>query len=170
MEYQAFHAVPWQHGSFWVFVAIVIFAVLFASRIAAPLAAMLDRRAISVREALDEAARLKAEAETLLAQARARQEQAERDAKDILTAAHDEAGRLGEELRRDAEATASWRERLAMDRITAAEHAAVTEIRAAAIDVAAQATAGTLRDGFGADADAGLIDSAIAALPAALRG
>ena len=169
MEYQAFHSIPWQHGSFWVFVAILIFAVLFASRIASPLTGMLDKRAISVREALGEAARLKAEAEAMLADATVKQRQAMRDAQEILATAHSEAARLTEELKRDAEAAARWRERLAMDRITAAEQDAVNEVRGAAIEIAAKAATQTLRETFGADADAALIDRAIAGVPRALK-
>ncbi len=169
MEYQAFHNIPWQHGSFWVFIAIVIFAVLFGRRIATPITGMLDRRAVAVREALAEAARLKAEAEMMLAQAKARQEQAARDARDILEAAHDEAARLARDLRQDAEAAARWRERLALERITAAEQAAVNEVRAAAIEIASRATAETLREDLPAAADAALVDQAISALPKALR-
>ena len=169
MEYQALHSIPWQHGSFWVFVAIVIFAVLFARRIGTPITGMLDRRADAVREALAEAARLKAEAEAMLADAKARQEQAARDARDILAAAHDEAARLARDLRQEAEAAAHWRERLALDRINAAEQAAVNEVRGAAIEIASQATAQTLREDLSADADAAMVDRAIAGLPAALR-
>lgn len=169
MEYGALHTIPWQHGTFWVTVAILIFAVLFARRIAAPLTAMLDRRGLAVREALDEAARLNAEAQAMLADARQKQQQATQDARDILALAHDEAARLAAQLRAEAVALANWRERLALERITAAEHAALAEVRAAAIDIASKATAQTLRDTFGGDADAALLDRAISDLPRALR-
>ena len=169
MEYQAFHAVPWQHGSFWVFIAILIFAVLFAGRIGRPLAAMLDARGHAVRAALDEAARLKAEALAMLADAKARQAQALIDAKDILASAHAEAGRMAEELARDAEAIAKSREQLALERIAAAEKAAVADVRAAAIDIATTAAGRILGQGFAAGQDPAMIDHAIAGLPAALR-
>ncbi len=169
MEYQAFHAVPWQHGSFWVAVAIIIFAVLFGGKIARPFTAMLDARTQSVRDALDEAARLKAEAEAMLADAKARQEQAIADAKQILATAHEEAARMAADLTRDAEAAAKWRERLALERIAGEEKAAIADIRAAAIDIASAATTRTLREAFSVEADAAMIDHAIAGVPAALR-
>ncbi len=106
----------------------------------------------------------------MLADAKARQQQATQDAHEILAAAHDEALRLAADLRRDAQAAAQWRERLALERIAAAETAAVTEIRAAAIDIAHRATAETLRDTLDAEADATLFDRAISDLPRALRG
>ena len=169
MEYQALHAVPWQHGSFWVFIAILIFAVLFAGRIGKPVAAMLDARGHAVREALDEAARLKAEAQAMLADAKIRQQQAVLDAKEILASEHAEAVRMAEELARDAEAIAKSREKLALERIAAAEKAAVADVRAAAIDIATSAASKILGAGFAAEQDMAMIDHAIAALPAALR-
>jgi F-type H+-transporting ATPase subunit b len=169
MEYQALHAVPWQHGSFWVFVAIVIFAVIFARKIITPVNAMLDGRAKTVRDALAEAAALKAEAEALLADAKRRQEQANQDAEDILASAQREAARLSAALLAEAQATAKRRERLALDRIAAAEKAAIAQVRSVAIDVATTAATSLLKSGFAAHADAAMIDQSITALPAALR-
>jgi F-type H+-transporting ATPase subunit b len=169
MEYQAFHANPWQHGSFWVAVAIVIFALLFWRKIAVPFVGMLDARTNAVREALDEAARLKAEAEAMLKDAQARQEQAQADAKQILAMAHDEAARLTAALAEEAQATAKRRERMALQRIEAAEKSAVNDVRSAAIDIATAATAQILRAGLDADSGAAMIDNAILGVPAALR-
>ncbi len=169
MEYQALSFTPWAHGSFWVFVAVVIFMVLAGRKIAAPVAAMLDARAQSVRDALEEAARLKEEAQALLADAKARQVQATEDAKQILASAQAEAARMSAELAEEAQATAARRERLALERIAAAEAAAVKDVRAAAIDIATAASAQILRDGFSADGDAARLDQAIASIPTALR-
>jgi F-type H+-transporting ATPase subunit b len=169
MEYQAFHRIPWQHGAFWVAVAIVIFAVLFADKIVRPVVGMLDARTRAVQEALDEAARLKAEAEAMLADAKTRQAQAEADARQILESAHDEAARMAADLAREAEATARWRETLAMERIAGAEKAAIADIRAAAIDIATTATSQIIRNNYAPVRDAAAVDQAIAGVPAALR-
>jgi F-type H+-transporting ATPase subunit b len=169
MEYQAFHDNPWLHGSFWVFVAVVIFALLAGRKIAAALTGLLDARTAGVKTALQEAAALKAEAEAILADAKARQAQAMQDAAQIVANAKAEAGRLAASLAAEAKATAARRERMAQDRIKAAEAAALAEIRATAIDVAATATQALLHEGFAADTDPTRIDSAIASLPGALR-
>jgi F-type H+-transporting ATPase subunit b len=169
MEYQAFHTIPWQHGAFWVAIAIIVFAVLFADKIAMPVLAMLDARTQAVRDALDEAARLKAEAEAMLADAKARQQQAAEDARQILQTAHDEAVRMAADLAREAEASARWREKLAMERIAGAEKAAIADVRAAAIDIASTAAGTILRNTFGPMIDGKLLDNSIAQLPAALR-
>lgn len=169
MEYQALYTTPWQHGSFWVFIAIVIFAGLAGRKIVEAVTRLLDARTQSVKDSLDEAARLKAEAEAMLQDAKARHAQALEDAKQILASAEAEAARMAAELAEEAEATAKRRERMALERIAAAEATAVNDVRAAAIDIATAASAAILRESFGAEADAAMIDQAIAAVPGALR-
>ena len=170
MEYEAFTSQFWAHGTFWVFVAVVIFATIAGRRVLSAAGGVLDARTKAVQAALDEAAQLKAEAEAILAAAKQKQAQAIEDAQRILATAHAEAQRLAAELAAEAEATAKRRERLAMDRIQAAEAAAVKEVRAAAIDIATAASAAILRDTVSNDTDSGLIDHAIVALPKAMRG
>jgi F-type H+-transporting ATPase subunit b len=169
MEYEALTSAPWAHGTFWVAIAIAIFAIVAGRQIARVIASMLDARADGVSAALAEAAQLKKEAEVMLADAKARQAQAMEDAKLILASAKAEAARLASSLAAEAEATAKRRERMALDRIAAAEASAVNEVRAAAIDIATSASAAVLSETFGAQADAAIIDHAIAAVPAALR-
>jgi F-type H+-transporting ATPase subunit b len=72
-------------------------------------------------------------------------------------------------LAAEAAATATRRERMAQERIAAAEAQALADIRATAIDVAAAASRALLQGGFGAEGDVARIDDAIAALPEALR-
>jgi F-type H+-transporting ATPase subunit b len=169
MEYQALYQAPWQHGSFWVFVAIVIFVVLLGRKILAAINGMLDARTQHVRNALDEAAKLKAEAEAILKDAKARQAQAMEDAKQILASAQAEAARMAAELAEEGQATAKRRERMALERIAAAEASAVNEVRAVAIDIATAASAALLREGLSVQADAAFIDQAISGVVGALR-
>jgi F-type H+-transporting ATPase subunit b len=152
----------------WVAIAFVIFFVLFGSRIWKALAAMLDKHAEAIRAELDEASRLRQEAEAMLADARRRREAALTDARALIEAAHLEATRVAEQAHADAEAAGRRRERLAMERISAAEKAAVTDVRVAAADIAARAAREVIAATLSADADGPLIDRAIAALPAAL--
>jgi F-type H+-transporting ATPase subunit b len=169
MEYQAFLASPWEHGTFWVFVAIVIFAFLAGRPLLKAVTGLLDARTRSVQDALNEAAQLKAEAEALLAEAKTAQAQAVTDAANILAAAHAAAERMAAELAADAEAASKWRERMALERIAAAEAAAVKDVRAAAIDIATVASAAILRENLAAQPGAAQLDQAIAGLPDALR-
>ena len=169
MEYQALYSTPWQHGSFWVFIAIVIFAGLAGRKIVGAVNKLLDARTQGVKDSLDEAARLKEEAEAMLQDAKTRQAQALEDAKQILAFAQAEAARMAAGLAEEAEATAKRREHMALERIAAAEASAVNDVRAAAIDIASAASAAILRESFGAEAGAAMIDQAIAGVPEALR-
>ena len=60
-------------------------------------------------------------------------------------------------------------ERMAMDRIAAAEASALAEVRRAAAEVATQAAREVIAAKFDAQADAALVDRSVAELPKALR-
>jgi F-type H+-transporting ATPase subunit b len=161
------------HGFFgeprtWVAVAFVIFFVLFGNRLWKALAGMLDAHAERVRSELNEASRLRTEAEAMLADANTRRDTAIAEARAMLESARGEAVRLAEQARVDAEAAGRRREQMAMDRIAAAEKAAVTEVRTTAADIAARAAAEVIAQTLSAEGDAPIIDRSIAALPAAL--
>lgn len=152
----------------WVALAFIVFFVLFGRKIWGALAAILDQRTASVRVALAEAQKLREEAEAMLRDAKARRESALAQAQKLLEGARIEAAHLAAAAAAEAEASASRRERMALDRIAAAEKAAVDDVRMAAADVATDAAMRVLRDGLTADADATLINHAIAGLPSAL--
>lgn len=152
----------------WVAIAFVIFVAVFGPRIWKALATMLDGHAAAVRTELDEASRLRREAEAMLTEARTRREAALTDARSLLASAHVEAERVGKQARVDAEQAGARREQMAMDRIAAAEKAAVTEVRLAAADIAARAAGEVIALTLGAEGDAAIIDQGIAGLPSAL--
>jgi F-type H+-transporting ATPase subunit b len=166
MENEALSS-PLAHGAFWVLVAILIFIVLFAGRIAVPLGRLLDNRADAVRQSLDEAAKLKAEAEAMLVDARKKRTEAMAEAKDILARAREEATRTATELTAEAEMRARARERMVEERIQAAQASAIAEVRSTAVEVAIAATAQALREGLTAADDGHLVDHAIAEVPGA---
>ena len=154
---------------FWVLVSFVIFFLLFGGKLWKALAGMLDARTAAIRAELGEAHRLRSEAEAMLIEAQRARDQALAEAKDVLARSHAEAARLAEAAHAEAEASAARRERMAMDRIAAAEKAAVSEIQHVAADVAIKATERVIGEGLGGEADASLVDGAIASLPRALR-
>jgi F-type H+-transporting ATPase subunit b len=57
---------------------------------------------------------------------------------------------------------------MAVDRISAAEKAAVDQVRLTAVEVATSAARQVIAEGLSADADSHLIDTAIMQLPTAL--
>ena len=71
----------------WVVLAFFLFFLLFGRKLWAALTGMLDQRAVSVRAELDEAARLKSEAEAMLKQAEATRLKAQSDAKAMIEGA-----------------------------------------------------------------------------------
>ncbi len=152
----------------WIAFAFVIFFALVGRKLWTSLTGMLDQRTEAIRAELDEASRLRREAELMLQDARSRREQALLDAQRMLDTARAEAARVAEAARAEAAASAARREQMAMDRIAAAEKAAVTDVRLAAADIAARAAREVIRDNLTAEGDAQLIDRAIQGLPAAL--
>lgn len=154
---------------FWVLVAFLIFFGLFGKTLWRAIAAMLDSRAAAIRLELDEAAKLRAEAERMLQEAQAARAAALEEARAVVLAARAEAQRLSEAAHAEAEASAKRRERMALDRIAAAEKAAITEMQQTAADIAVHAARAVIAETLSADEDAALQDRAIANLPRALR-
>jgi F-type H+-transporting ATPase subunit b len=152
----------------WVAIAFILFFVLFGGKLWAALAGMLDARAAQVRANLEEAARLRREAEAMLREAEQRRAQALAEATALIEGAKFEAARVSAAAMAEAEASAKRREQMAVDRIAAAEKAAVDEVRLTAVEVATVAARQVIADGLTADADARLIDHAILQLPSAL--
>lgn len=152
----------------WVAIAFLIFFIIFGKRLWAALAQMLDDRAEKVQAELDEAARLRQEAEAMLRDAEKRRMDALAEAKALIAGAQAEASRVAAAATAEAEASAKRREQMAMDRIAAAEKAAVDEVRVAAADIATVAARDVIAEGLTADDDSRLVDQAIVQLPTAL--
>ncbi len=154
---------------FWILVAFVIFFVLFGRRLWAAIAGMLDGRAATIRAELAEAQRLRAEAEAMLAEAQRSRTEALAEAEQVVARSRAEAAHVAQAAMAEAETAGKRRERVAMDRIAAAEKAAVAGIRQTATDVATLAAQRVIAGGLGGEADGAILDQAIANLPRALR-
>jgi F-type H+-transporting ATPase subunit b len=152
----------------WVLIAFFLFFILVGKKLWGALAAMLDARAVKVRAELEEASRLRQEAEALLKDAEKRRAEALTEAKALIEGAQAEATRAAAATLAEAEASAKRREKMAVDRISAAEKAAVDEVRLAAVEVATSAAREVIASGLSAEAGAGLVDQAIVNLPSAL--
>ncbi len=165
-EHESFFAEPRN----WVVIAFIIFFVLFGGKLWSALTGMLDDRAAKVRAELEEASRLRTEAEAMLREAEQRRDEALADAKALIAGAQAEAARLSAATAAEAEASARRREQMAIDRIAAAEKAAVDEVRMTAVDVASLAARQVIAEGLSPEAGSALVDQAIAQLPSALAG
>ncbi|MHA6719175.1 F0F1 ATP synthase subunit B family protein [Sphingomonas sp. RS6] len=148
-------------------VALSMLAVLLIvlwKRVPALVGGMLDKQIAAIRNQLDDAAKLRAEAEAMLAEAKARTASSEADARTIVANAEAEAAAMRARAEADAAELVARRARMAEDKIAAAERAAIQSIRARAADAATSAAAAIIADKHGADADKALVDQAIKGL------
>lgn len=149
----------------WVAVAmLVVIGIMIWQKVPALIAKALDGKIASIRQQLDEAAALRAEAETLLAEAKKRDASSAADAKSIVEHAEAEAKALLAKAKTDSAELVQRRGKMAEDKIAAAERTAVAEVRARAADVAARAAAAIIAETHGAAADKPLVDKTIAGL------
>ena len=147
---------------FWVAVAFVIFAGLILWKGAKPILAMLDARSNRIRQQIEEARALRAEAERALGEAQSKALDAAREAQAILAHARTEAERLKAQAAESLEATLKRRERNAIDKIAQAQSHAVAEVRDRAVEVAVAATAKLLREQMESARGDKLVEDAIA--------
>jgi len=128
-------------AEFWVAVAFVIF-VLILLRLGVHKKAVtaLDTRAARIASELDEARKLRDEAQAILAESEKKRRQAEQDAQDIIAGARAEAERVAAEAKAKAEEFVARRTAMAQQKIAQAESQAVAEVRAAASEAAVAAS------------------------------
>lgn len=132
---------------FWVAVAFVIFVgVLVYVGVPKLVTKALDDRAKRVQDELDEARRLKEEAQKLLAEYKAKQRQADDEAAAIIAGAKAEAERFAAEAKAKMEEFVARRAKMAETKIAQAEAQAVADVRAAAADAAVSAAEKILTD------------------------
>ena len=151
-----------QMAEFWVAVAFGVFVlILLYYRVPNLVAKSLDDRAEAIRKELDEARRLREEAQTLLADYQKRHRNVGQEADAILDQARREAEAFAHETRVSLKDTLERRTKQAEDKIARAETQAVDEVRAAAIDVAMAAAERILREKTAGSSGASLIDQSI---------
>jgi F-type H+-transporting ATPase subunit b len=127
-------------AEFWVAVAFVLFiAILIYAGAHKKLLEALDQRSARIKAELDEARRLRDEAEKLLAEYRRKQNEAESEAAAIVTEAKAEAERIAAESRSKIEEFVARRTKMAEAKIGQAEAQALADVRAAAADAAVAA-------------------------------
>ncbi|HUZ66527.1 MAG TPA: F0F1 ATP synthase subunit B [Beijerinckiaceae bacterium] len=153
------------NNEFWVAAAFVLIVVVAWRPAQRRLGAMLDERAALIKTELDEAQRLREEAERALAEYQAKQREALQKAEQIVALAHEDAERAAERARRDLADAIERRRRLGAERIALEEQKAMTEVRNFAVDVAIDAAGRILARDLDKTRRARLIDEAIRALP-----
>jgi F-type H+-transporting ATPase subunit b len=159
-----------RHAESWVLVSFILFiALLVYLKVPALLAKMLDERAAKIAKELDEAKRLRKEAEVLLAEYKKKRSDAEAEAKDIIAAAKAEAEAYAEESAKKLKEALARRQAQAEQKIAMAEAAAVKDVRAAAADLAMSAAAALLKDAVSGKTGEKLVTDSIAAVKSRLQ-
>jgi F-type H+-transporting ATPase subunit b len=125
---------------FWVALGFFLFiGVLVYFGIPQKMLAALDSRGARIKAELDDARRLRDEAEGLLAEYRRKREEAEQEAEAIIAGARAEAERVAAEAKTRMEEFVARRSQVAENKIAQAETQAVAEVRAAAAEAAVAA-------------------------------
>ncbi|PPR71678.1 MAG: ATP synthase subunit b [Alphaproteobacteria bacterium MarineAlpha3_Bin2] len=158
-----------QDPAFWAAVAFVIFIAATAKPISRLLTAGLDKRADKIRSDLEEAEKLREEAQDLLASYQRKQRDALAEAEAIIAHAGEEAERLAVQERDKLEAALERRQKQAIDRIAQAEAQALDLVRAKTVDVALDATRDYLAKELKDNQSDALTDAAIKDLPGNLH-
>lgn len=161
-----FHAEFWSlaNPEFWVGVGLIGFFAIVWWKARAMIAGALDAKSAKIQADLDEAARLRAEAEAMLADLRAQREDAQRQAAAMLKAAEADAARLAVEAKAKLEEQIARRAALAERKIASAEAQATADVKAAAAELAANAAEQVLAARIAAASSDPLVDAAVGKL------
>jgi F-type H+-transporting ATPase subunit b len=155
---------------FWVALGfVIVIALLLYFGAPKMIGTMLDARAAAIKAELDEAKRLREEAERVYADYQARSARAEQEAQAIVVEARAEAERFATESRATLKLQIERRAKLAQDKIGQAEAAAMAEIRTLAADAATAAAEKLIAARLNEARTAGLIEGSIKDLSAKLN-
>jgi len=150
-------------ATFWAFVGLLIFiGLIFYLKVPGKITASLDERADKIRDELDEAKRLREEAQQLMAEYQRKRKEAEEEAEAIVAVAEKEAASIKEEARIKSEEYVARRQALAEQKIAQAESDAINEVRASAVDVAITAAEKLIGDKITAKAKTDLFKASVA--------
>ena len=151
-------------GGYVALAMVVVIILMLVARVPALIARILDSRIDGIRHQLDEAKRLRAEAEALKAQYEGKARDADAEIAALTAAAERHAGEIVAKAKSDAEALVARHRAMAEDKIAAAQRAAVDELRARAASAAALAAQHLIAASHDEAADRPLVDQAIARL------
>ncbi|CAK0776003.1 ATP synthase subunit b 3 [Azospirillaceae bacterium] len=151
--------------TFWVAIAFVLFVVFMYKRVSTGLTGFLDQRSARIRSDIEEARRLRDEAQKLFAEAKKREEEAETEAANIVAHAREDAERMHVRAAERIQEMIQQREAQAVNRIALVEASAVAEIRNMTVDIAIAACQKLLIEHRAVDGADPMVDAVIAELP-----
>jgi F-type H+-transporting ATPase subunit b len=154
----------WVAISFFLFLALVLYLGVHKK-----LATALDNRAAAIAKELDEARRLREEAQSVLADYRKKQSSVDSEVAAIVNLAAKEAESLAAETRASMQEHFERRTKLAEDKIGRAEAQALADVRSAAVDAAVAAAESIIAAKLTPEAAAKLVGTSIDSLKSKLN-
>ncbi|MCL2469882.1 MAG: F0F1 ATP synthase subunit B [Alphaproteobacteria bacterium] len=151
--------------TFWYSVAVGVFVLFGLWKVSGPFLGWLDSEIAKVRAELDEAKRLRAEAEATLQKYRDRQDDAEREAEHIILEAQQTAARLRKQAEINLREALERQEHLFEARLRVAQEEAAAEVRNFIIDEVMTQARGKLQEMKDSKEAHDMLDHVIEALP-----
>ncbi len=155
--------------SFWVGLAFILVVALAFKPVSRMVAGTLDGRASKIREQIEEARKLREDAQALLAEYQAKQRDAMAEAEKIISQAKADAVRLKADAEKDLERALERRQQQALDRIAQSEAQALAQVRSTAVDVALAAAEQLIRENLDDAKKQDLTEKAIGELQSRLN-
>lgn len=126
-----------EDATFWALVGLILFLLLIVYlKVPGKLTASLDNRAETIRTELEQARRLREEAQALLAEYQRKAREADAEVEEIIDQAKREADAFGADARKRVEDYVASRTKMAEGKIAQAEAQALREVRSLSADVA----------------------------------
>jgi len=155
-------------ATFWATAGLVAFiGLMFYLKVPGKLTGALDKRAEDIRNELDEARKLREEAQALLAEYQRKRRDAEKEAEEIVAGAKREANVMATQAKSKLDDYVERRTKMAEQKIAQAEKQAIQDVRMIAAERAVAASQIILSDKL-SDGGAALIKSSIAEVKAKL--
>jgi F-type H+-transporting ATPase subunit b len=143
--------------SLWTIVVFLLVLFVLKRFAWTPILGALDAREKGIRDAIDEAQKLQADAESLIAGHRQQLNEARREAQEIVAEGRSAAERVGREIQDKARQEAERLLDRARQEIAREQEAALAKIREESVDLALSVAARVLRERLDADADRALV-------------
>lgn len=126
-----------EDATFWVLVALILFlALVIYLRVPRMVTGALDKRAEAITSELDEARKLREEAQSVLAEYQRKAREAEQEAEEIIEQARREGAAYAVDAQRRSDEYVARRTKIAEQKIEQAESVALQEVRSLSADLA----------------------------------
>lgn len=151
LQHVAEHEAFYQDPHFWVAVSFVVFIFLALKPVAKILTKTLDGRSAQIAAELEEARRLRVEAQEVLAEYQKKQRDSLQEAEALLAGARADATRLLNKADAELKIALEKRTKMAEAKIAQAESEALQEVQNYVVEVALKATEKLIAERLGAE-------------------